>query len=140
MTLKIIRPQADKMILPQEIEVWYMLPAIRKELALSLLRHGLNQKETAKMLGVTEAAVSQYKSEKRAHGLEFDERIKSEIQKAAERVLVKPTTIFAEIMGINSLAKREGVFCEIHRAKSATPAGCETVCRQHFSKEIKERI
>ena len=74
--LKIIE-RSQKMMLPQEIEVWYMLPAIRKEFALTLIRHELSQKEVAKLLGVTEAAVSQYKSEKRAHGLEFNEHIKS---------------------------------------------------------------
>ena len=45
---------------PQEIEVWYILPAIRKELVVVLKESGLTQRKIAGMLKVTEAAISQY--------------------------------------------------------------------------------
>ncbi|MFH1405899.1 MAG: hypothetical protein ABIG52_01635 [Nanoarchaeota archaeon] len=51
---------------PQEIEVWYILPAIRKELVLALKEKGHTQKEIASFLNVTEPAISQYTKEKRA--------------------------------------------------------------------------
>ena len=46
---------------PIEIEYWHVLPAIRRELAQSLLEFNLKQREVAEILGITEAAVSQYK-------------------------------------------------------------------------------
>jgi hypothetical protein len=46
--------------MPQEIEVWYIIPAIRKELAKRLVQHHeVAQKDVAELLGVTEAAISQ---------------------------------------------------------------------------------
>lgn len=46
---------------PIEIEYWYVLPTIRREIATSLKKRGnLRQKEVADILGITEAAVSQY--------------------------------------------------------------------------------
>ena len=45
--------------LPQEIEVWYLIPAIRAELAKELLKEGINQTKIASILNITNAAVSQ---------------------------------------------------------------------------------
>ena len=49
-----------KQLMPQEIEVWYIIPAVRRELAKSMVKIGLKQKQIAVTLGITEAAVSQY--------------------------------------------------------------------------------
>lgn len=51
---------------PCESAVKYKVPAIKAELARKLKKEGKSQKEIAKLLGVTEAAVSQYLSGKRA--------------------------------------------------------------------------
>ena len=56
----------DKIQSPQSIELHYVLPAVRREIALKLKEKGLGQKEIAKRLSVTEAAVSQYINDKRA--------------------------------------------------------------------------
>ena len=46
---------------PCETIIWKSLPCIRRELAMLLIsEYGLNQKEAASRLGLTEAAVSQY--------------------------------------------------------------------------------
>ena len=50
----------------QELEVWYILPAIRKAFAIEMIRQGIPQKRIAVLLGVTSAAISQYKNDKRA--------------------------------------------------------------------------
>ena len=53
--------------LPQEIEVWYIIPAIRKELARLLTgSYGMTFEKAGELLGVSKAAVSQYLSNKRA--------------------------------------------------------------------------
>jgi hypothetical protein len=51
---------------PCESAVKYKVPAIKAELARKLKKQGKSQKEIAAILGVTEAAVSQYLSGKRA--------------------------------------------------------------------------
>jgi len=51
---------------PCESAVKYKVPAIKAELARKLKKEGKSQKDIAKLLGVTEAAVSQYLSGKRA--------------------------------------------------------------------------
>ena len=122
----------QKIIFPQEIDVWYVLPAIRKELAMALVELGLKQKDVAKLLGITEAAVSQYKNEKRAKELVFEENVKAEIKKSAQRIKDNPQVAFNEIMNIDDYLKKSGIFCQIHRSKSWTPAGCEATCNKHF--------
>jgi predicted transcriptional regulator len=98
---------------PQEIEVWYVLPAVRKELALVLKKKGKSQKEIAQLLGVTEAAVSQYKS-KRAKDVELGMEVKVFISKKAGEIkdLESAYRIMQEIC---VLIKKSGVLCRIHR-------------------------
>ena len=53
--------------LPCELAIWETIPIIRKEIACCLVRDfGLTQKEAARLIGITPAAVSQYKCNKRA--------------------------------------------------------------------------
>ena len=76
--------------MPQEIEVRYILPAIRRELArIFIHEHKMSQKNAAKILGLTEAAVSQYQHSKRAKEVVFSNEVVSEIKKSAERVLAE---------------------------------------------------
>jgi hypothetical protein len=127
----------EKLVFPQEIEVWYVLPAIRSEFAKALVEQGLAQKDIASILGVTEAAISQYKKDKRAKDVEFNLFVKRMVKDAAKRVSAQPQRIFGEIMAINDYLKKSGVFCQIHRQKSATPDGCEHACKMHFFPEMK---
>ncbi len=101
--------------MPQEIEVWYILPVIRKEFALEMVRSGLKQKHVAEMLGITEAAVSQYLSSKRAKELDLDTQIKSEIKRSVKNILGKKANIIEEIQRILKIIKESGLLCEIHR-------------------------
>ena len=72
--------------IPCEIATWYVLPVIRKELAMLLVKnHGISQKETASLLGVTDAAVSQYLSKKRGKR-NFYRIDENEFEKAAQRI------------------------------------------------------
>ena len=65
-----------KLRMPQELEVWIVLPAIRKELAKVLVsEYHLSQRNAASAIGVTESAVSQYFKEKRGNDIVFDEDV-----------------------------------------------------------------
>ena len=53
---------ASKLLLPQEIETFYVIPSLRRQLALCLKEKGMKQKDIAQLLGIDTAAVSQYLS------------------------------------------------------------------------------
>lgn len=63
-----------------------ILPAIRKELVVTLVKMGKKQNEVAKMLQVTPAAVTQYLKGKRAK-IKLDGNEKAEAVKIAKKGL-----------------------------------------------------
>ena len=117
--------------MPQEIEVRYILPAIRRELARIFIKeHKLNQKDAAKLLGLTEAAISQYQHSKRATEVVFSEDIIDEIRKSAAKVLSGKNSkqkMMGEMYRISSLTKVRKVLCELHRSQSKELSACN-VC------------
>ncbi len=116
-------------LMPQEVEVWYVLPAIRRELARVMIERGMAQKTIAKMLGVTEPAVTQYKlkKSKRSRGdqVEIPEDILPEVGKSADVIIDAwderdegefiYETMTREINHLIKLLRDKGVMCEIHR-------------------------
>ena len=77
-----------------EYVVWYVLPLIRKEFAISLIEdHKLSQRKSAELLGITESAVSQYISKKRGAHEKFNATLKEEIQKSTKRILKGNITV-----------------------------------------------
>ena len=73
---------------PCESVIWTTLPVIRKELACYMIqKFGLKQKEAAKKLKITSAAISQYRCNKRANKEIKDIFIKDEIKNSAERII-----------------------------------------------------
>jgi predicted transcriptional regulator len=99
---------------PQEIEVWYILPLIRKELAKALLNYNLTQKEIASKLELTEAAVSQYLNEKRANLINLDNDIKQAIEKSAKKIATQNTNVIKEIQLISNLIWKNKTICKFH--------------------------
>ena len=92
--------------------MWNGLPVIRREIAESIIKNfGLNQKETAKKLGVTPAAVCQYLSRKRGKIKIIDERILREITISAERIIQDDgNSVVAETCRICKIMRSRGVF------------------------------
>jgi uncharacterized protein len=110
---------------PQEVEVFYILPAIRKELSIVLKAQGRNQKEIAKMLGVTEAAVSQYLNAKRATDVSFPHELKEQIRAAAAKI-TDPTTMITQVQTILATAKQDRFICKMHeQVTNDIPRGCD---------------
>ncbi len=73
--------------LPQEIEVWYVIPAIRRELAILLTRkHGLSYDKAGKALGISKAAVSQYHNNKRASKIKLHSQVLEEVERASDAI------------------------------------------------------
>ena len=117
--------------MPQEIEVRYILPAIRRELArIFIQEHSLSQKGAAGILGLTEAAVSQYQHSKRAKEVVFSAAVVSEISDSAKRILSDKKNkqkLIAEIYRISNLTTVRQVVCDIHRQQSKELENCN-VC------------
>ncbi|MCP3686251.1 MAG: helix-turn-helix domain-containing protein [bacterium] len=110
---------------PQEIEVWYIIPAIRKELASALVKEQkVSQKDAAKMLGITEAAISQYLNSKRAKDICFDTDIKRTIKESAKKIAKNSELAMEEMQNLCEKIKKSGFLCKIHKANSAVPKNC----------------
>lgn len=139
-------------MMPQEVEVWYVLPAIRREFARAMKKkeiprkeedgkirqHKVTQKEIAKMLGVTEPAITQYLLKKkglRSRGDQVDipEMFLPEIDASADTMIAefekaKNDDDMYEIMTreVNRIIKAmrdEGAMCDIHRRFSSHVKG-----------------
>ena len=92
--------------LPQEIEVWYIIPAIRKELAKLLTdKYDLSYEKSGDILGISKAAVSQYLSNKRANKIELSDEIKEEVRKSCDIISKNPLTAVNEIQKILGIMK-----------------------------------
>ena len=122
--------------MPQEIEVRYILPAIRRELARVFIQeHGFNQKEAANLLGLTEAAVSQYQHSKRAKEVVFSDNIVNEIKVSADRILEDAKNkqrLIAEIYRISNLTSVKQILCDIHRSQSKELETCNICFDEEF--------
>jgi len=105
-----------KLIFPQEIEVWYILPVIRRKIALKLVQKGRPQKEVAEMMGLTPAAISQYKQEKRATEKHiFDKEMEVELEHSVNSIINKTSTIATEIIRLSNLTKQKGLVCKMYK-------------------------
>ena len=110
------------MDLPQETMLWYVVPAIRRALLLELKKEGLKQKDIAPLLGVTEAAVSQYVKDKRAtlgKDIVDKEPLASEIRSSAAYILklkTKAATI-REINRLCNIVQKKKILCKFHHIR-----------------------
>lgn len=110
--------------LPQEIEVWYVVPALRRELAKAMLAKGMKQKDIAEHLGITKSAVNQYLKQKRAKEVEFSKETLEEIKKSAEIIIKNPALALAELQRLCLIVKKKMKLCEIHRKLENVPEEC----------------
>jgi len=100
--------------LPQEIEVWYILPAIRRGMAEAFVRnHNMSYEKAGNILGISKAAVSQYLSNKRATKVKLKEDVKREIDKSAEIASKNPKKAIKEIQRILKYMRDKKYACEI---------------------------
>ena len=114
---------------PQEIEVKYVLPVLRRQLAGCLIASGLSQKEAAKKIGITGAAISQYFKKKRGNHQSLNIPA-AEITKSANRILTgKGTESIEEINRLCLVLRKKGALCCIHRKYGKAMPKCEVCTR-----------
>jgi predicted transcriptional regulator len=97
---------------PCEYMMWNGLPVIRREIAECITKNfGLNQKETARKLGVTPAAVCQYLSKKRGKIKIIDEKVLKEISISAKRIIEDDgNSIITETCRLCKIMRSRGIF------------------------------
>lgn len=115
------------MDMPQELEVWYVIPALRKAFAELMLKKGLKQKEIAEKLDLAKSAVSQYLKSQRGTDLKFDKKMLKRIEKSVGNILENKSTVKEEIIQLCNIIKKEGTLCCFHKLKDKNLKKCE-VC------------
>lgn len=108
----------QKIIYAEEVEVWYILPSIRKNLVEGLVKEGLSQKEIAKLMNLTEAAVSNYLKKKRANSKIFPQDFNKEIGISTKKIISNKKLLHSELLRLNKLAISKGIVCKLHKEKT----------------------
>jgi predicted transcriptional regulator len=109
------------MLLLCEVAVKGLLPPTRAALAKELTtRHGFKQVEVAKLLGVSQPAISLYNRKMRgkALNLEKDEEIKKLIENLADSLVEKNMShkdFILKFCEICKAARAKGLLCQMHK-------------------------
>lgn len=114
------------MLLPCEIAVKSLLPPTRAAIAKELMtKHGFKQVEAAKLLGVSQPAISLYhrKIRGKALDLENDREIKKLIESFADSLAEKHLTqkeFILKFCEICRTARAKGLLCTMHKTLDPT--------------------
>ena len=109
---------------PQEIETFYVLPTIRRHLAIFMNERGLKQKEIAHILGINSATISQYRSSKRGHQVRFSKEVLDEIKSCA-KIINDRTSYLKETQHLLQYIRHTNALCQIHKLFSDVPKECD---------------
>lgn len=118
-------------LMPQEIEVWYLIPALRKQLAKALISDfKQSQKQVSQILGITESAVSQYLNEKRAYELKFNKHEIKEIRKTAEKIISDKENCNKHLYRLTVQLRGADAICAFHKKQDKSlPENCH-ICME----------
>lgn len=96
--------------LPQEIEVWYVIPAIRSQIARYLIEDfDASYERAGKILGVSRAAISQYVKGKRAAKIKLPKELSPKIMGACKTLVKDETKAVEEIDKILAHMRSKGL-------------------------------
>ena len=109
---------------PQEVQVWFILPAVRKNFVTVFKKKGLSQKKIARIMNITEPAVSQYLKNKRGKDVVFSKKLVNEINSSAEHVLKKEHSFRSELQRIMKLIKDTMEICTVCHDHIDTTEDC----------------
>jgi len=99
--------------LPQEVEVWYIIPAIRRDMAKVLISdYNMSYEKTGSILGITKAAVSQYLNNKRAAKIRIHEKALEEIKKSCKKLASGKSDAVKEIEKVLAFIRKKSLHCE----------------------------
>ncbi len=100
--------------LPQEIEVWYIIPAIRREMAICFSReYKISYDNIASMMGLTKAAISQYIAGKRVERIKIHPKALDEVKISCNRIVKNKSSVVKEISRVLEIIKKKKLHCEL---------------------------
>lgn len=101
-------------VLPQEIEVWYIIPAIRREMAVCFSHdHDLSYNDIALLMDITKAAVSMYLAGKRVKMIKMHPKAQEEVKNACQMIVTNKSTATKEIARVLEIIKKKKLHCEL---------------------------
>jgi predicted transcriptional regulator len=109
------------MILPEELASKSVIPALRALIVKRLVdEHGMTQQEAAKLLGVTQPAVSKYLHEKRGaairlNGIREIDEATTNIAKMVSAKKVKPVEVMSRIEAACEYVRKNRYMCDLHK-------------------------
>src|SRR3989338_981997 len=112
------------LLLPQEIETFYILPSIRRYLTFSMGELVLKQKDVAHLLGINSATISQYRSSKRGNQVKFNKEVLAQIKQSAGRIKDR-TSYLQETQRILQYIRQTNALCQVHKLFSEVPKECD---------------
>jgi predicted transcriptional regulator len=129
-----------EMLTPCEVAVKVALPSVRAMLANELMSaHRLNQAETAKLIGISQPAVSLYQQKLRGNSinLENDGEIKSLVAKHAASLVNGNSSYTDHLVSFCQICKilrSKGYLCDIHKAfdPAVDTETCNFCKSEHF--------
>ena len=99
-------------ILPQEIEVWYIIPAIRRDISKILINdYKISFEKTGNILGISKAAVSQYLANKKAAKVKLHDKAVLEIKKQSNKLVNNKADSVTVIENILEFIRKKGLHC-----------------------------
>jgi predicted transcriptional regulator len=109
------------MILPEELASKSVIPAIRALVVKRLVeQHGMTQQEAAKLLGVTQPAVSKYLHEKRGAaiklgGIEAIDQATGEIAELISSRKAPQVEVMSRIEAACDYVRKNRYMCDLHK-------------------------
>jgi len=109
------------MILPEELASKSVIPAIRALIVKRLVEdHGMTQQEAARLLGVTQPAVSKYLHEKRGAairltGIREIDQATTEIAEMVSSQKAQPIEVMSRIEAACEYVRRNRYMCDLHK-------------------------
>ena len=109
------------MILPEELASKSVIPAIRALIVRRLVEeHDMTQQEAAKLLGVTQPAVSKYLHQKRGAairlgGIKEIEQATNEIANMVSNHKAEPMEVMSKIEAACEYIRRNRYMCDLHK-------------------------
>jgi predicted transcriptional regulator len=94
----------------------------------------MKQKGISELLDITQPAVSQYISDKRGHGIKFNDDVQELIKEFAmdlKEGKLNQSGIISRICDLCRKIKTEDVVCQLHKEKDNIPVNCNACMGSH---------
>ena len=117
-------------LMPQEVEVWYLIPALRSELSKIFVRdHKISQRKAAKILGITESAISQYLKSKRGKEIKFSADELKKVRSTAKDIISDPDNSMKHLYRLSKNMRGSDSMCKLHKKRDCSIGEDCDICK-----------